>query len=168
MQVSKFSLCTLTVTLVTGVATMLHAQEVRHVPFPESYRSWQLVKSIVVGPDSSLFATRGGIHHYYANRLAIAGYKTGKFPEGAIIVDEAMWMKDGDGLAKGIWLENGRRFIEVMSKDANLYKATDGWGYERFEGETHNGQLGPDGQAHCNDCHEKAQSHNHVYSSLRP
>lgn len=168
MQVSKFLPSAPMLMCFTVGAATLHAQKIVHVPFPETYRSWQLVKSIVVGPDSSLFATRGGIHHYYANSLAIDGYRTGKFPEGAIIVDEAMWMKDGDGLAKGIWLENGQRFLEVMSKDADVYKATDGWGYERFEGETHNGQLGADGQAHCNECHEKAQNHNHVYSNLRP
>src|SRR4051794_3289964 len=92
---------------VVAANATLRAQEVAHVPFPEKYRSWQLVKSIVLGPDSPLFATRGGIHHYYANSQAIDGYKTGKFPEGSVIVDEAMWMKEGDGLAKGIWLENG-------------------------------------------------------------
>ena len=167
MLVSRLPLYAVTFTCFICADATLQAQEVTHVPFPEAYRSWQLVKSIVVGPDSTLFATRGGIHHYYANSLAIDGYRTGKFPEGSVIVDEAMWMKDGDGLAKGIWLENGQRFLEVMSKDADIYKATDGWGYERFEGDTHDGQLGTDGQAHCNECHEKAQNHNHVYSNLR-
>jgi len=148
--------------------SLVHAEEVKHVPFPESYRSWQLVKSIVVGPDSPLFETRGGIHHYYANAAAITGYRTGKFPEGSVIVDEAMWMKDGEGLAKGIWMESEVRFLEVMNKDAALYKVPGGWGYERFDGNNQQGKLDTDGQAHCLTCHEKAPNGDHVYSHLRP
>jgi hypothetical protein len=167
MRISNTSSSALMLACILVGAASLHAQEVKHVPYPDSYRSWQLVKSIVVGPDSTLFGARGGIHHYYANSLAIIGYRTGKFPEGSIIVDEAMWMKDGDGLAKGIWLENGQRFLEVMSKDAN-YKSTDGWGFERFDADTHNGQLDAESQSHCHACHENAKDRDHVYSSLRP
>jgi hypothetical protein len=151
-----------------GAEDMTHAQKASHVPFPESYRSWQLVKSIVVGPDSPLSAMRGGIHHYYANPAAIIGYQTGKFPDGAVIVDEAMWMKAGEGMAKGIWMENEVRFLEVMSKDAALYSTSGGWGYQRFEGDDHQGKLDTDSQAHCFACHEKAKDRDHVYSSLRP
>jgi hypothetical protein len=138
------------------------------VQFPDQYRSWRLVKSIVVGPECALFSTRGGIHNYYANPQAIVGYRTGKFPDGAVIVDEANWMKDGEGIAKGIWMENGVRFLEVMSKDAQDYKQFDGWGYERFVADSRSGQLGADGQGHCHECHAKAKDRDLVFSSLRP
>lgn len=154
--------------LVAAAGITLRAQEPARVPFPEKYRSWQLVKSIVVGPECALFSARGGIHHYYANPEAVVGYQTGKFPDGAVIVDEANWMKDGEGIAKGIWMESGVRFLEVMNKDSESYEASDGWGYERFEGVSRTGMLGADGQAHCHECHAKAKDRDLVYSSLRP
>ncbi|HEU4602607.1 MAG TPA: cytochrome P460 family protein [Steroidobacteraceae bacterium] len=169
MQVFRIPLYAATaLCLVIGTAVSIRAQEPAYVPFPENYRSWQLVKSIVVGPDCALFSKRGGIHHYYANSEAVEGYKTGKFPAGSIIVDEAMWMKDGEGVAKGIWLENGRRFLEVMRRDPNAYKDMDGWGYERFDGEDRVGKLGPGGQDHCHSCHVNAKDHDLVFSRMRP
>jgi hypothetical protein len=156
------------VSVVVGASVTLRAQEPAHVSFPEKYRSWQLVKSIVVGPECALFAARGGIHNYYANSQAVEGYQTGKFPDGAVIVDEANWMKDGEGLAKGIWMENGVRFLEVMSKDAQTFKGSDGWGYERFESDSRIGKLGAEGQAHCHECHVNAKQRDLVFSSLRP
>jgi hypothetical protein len=154
--------------LVTAASVRLLAEEPVRVEFPGEYRSWQLVKSIVVGPECALFSARGGIHNYYANSQAIVGYQTGKFPDGSVIVDEANWLKDGEGLAKGIWMENGVRFLEVMRKDSQGYKASDGWGYERFEADSHVGRLGADGQAHCHECHAKVKDRDLVFSSLRP
>jgi hypothetical protein len=169
MRVFRIPIYAITaVGLVVAASVTLFAQEPAVVPFPETYRSWQLVKSIVVGPQCALFSSRGGIHNYYANPQAIVGYRTGKFPDGAFIVDEANWMKDGEGLAKGIWMENGVRFLEVMSKDAQRYGASDGWGYERFEGSSRTGQLGVEGQAHCHGCHANAKDRDLVFSSLRP
>jgi hypothetical protein len=156
------------VCVIVGASVALHAQEPAHVSFPEKYRSWQLVKSIVVGPECSFFAARGGIHNYYANTQAVEGYQTGKFPDGSVIVDEANWMKDGEGLAKGIWMENGVRFLEVMSKDAQTFKESDGWGYERFEGNSRTGELGTEAQGQCHSCHANAKERDLVFSSLRP
>jgi hypothetical protein len=43
------------------------------VAYPDGFRSWTLVKSLIVGPDHQSFAKRGGIHHYYANEIRAAG-----------------------------------------------------------------------------------------------
>src|SRR5262245_47559336 len=72
-------------------------QTTSSVPFPAGYRSWQHVKSLVVGPGNKSFAKRGGIHHYYANEKATEGYRTGSFSNGSIIVDEAVTAKEGEG-----------------------------------------------------------------------
>ena len=59
----------------------------QEVPFPEGYRAWHHVKSVVAGPGSKSFASEGGkIFQFYANPPAVEGYRTGKFPNGAIIV----------------------------------------------------------------------------------
>src|SRR5579862_3317463 len=81
-------------TTLTVVATMW-SEEKPDVPFPEGFRSWQLVMSDVVGPEHQSFAARGGIHHFYANAKALDGYRTGKFSNGSILVDEGVFTKDG-------------------------------------------------------------------------
>jgi Cytochrome P460 len=156
----------LIVGLVSAVA-VIRAEDQRHAAFPEDYRTWRHVKTLVVGPESPNFAKRGGFHHYYANDLAAAGYRTGKFPNGSVIVDEAVFTKDGEGPAKGLLLESGMRFLDVMVKDDVLYKETGGWSYEHFDGGEKVSRLTPDEQKNCNECHARAD-HDHVFSRIRP
>ena len=152
--------------LVAGTATS--GQSTPSVPFPQGYRSWQHVKSIVVGPGHKSFQRRGGIHHYYANEKATEGYRTGMFPNGSIIVDEAVTAKDGEGDAAGILLEGTRRALDVMVKDDRLYKETGGWGFEHFEGDEPAGQLGVEQRTQCYQCHSKRKDRDHVFSVIRP
>src|SRR5690606_24843369 len=56
------------------------------VPFPEGYRDWHHVKSMVIEQGHPLFDSFGGIHHLYANEAAVTGYRQGIFPDGAVIV----------------------------------------------------------------------------------
>jgi Cytochrome P460 len=58
------------------------------IRFPEDFRTWAHVKRVLIGPDSSFFVTDGGIHHIYANRIALEGYRTGTFPADSIIVSQ--------------------------------------------------------------------------------
>ncbi len=107
------------------------------MPYPDGFRSWTHVKSLIVGPDHESFSKRGGIHHYYANDNAVSGYRAGIFPDGSIVVDEAVFMMDGEGRSKGLMLEGERRSLDVMVKDSRRYGTTGGWGYEHFERERH-------------------------------
>lgn len=137
------------------------------VPYPDGFRSWTVVKSLVVGPEHESFAKRGGIHHYYANEKAVVGYRTGTFPDGAIVVDEAVHTRDGEGRARGILLEGDRRFLDVMVKDGSRFEATGGWGYEHFDGGDRAGRLSENERAACSACHVKAPT-DHVFSRMRP
>lgn len=143
------------------------AEDKADVPYPSGFREWQHVKSIVVGPEHSSFVNRGGIHHTYANDKALQGYRTGKFPDGAVIVDEGVSTKDGEGQAKGITLEAGRRSVEVMVKNDHLYKETGGWGFQAFAGDERTAKLDVSGQARCHSCHSKAKDRDYVFSSVR-
>src|SRR5262249_29794487 len=67
------------------------------VPFPSNHREWTHVKTMFVGPQSKNFERRGGFHHYYANREAVEGYRTHKFPDGAVIVDEGVYTREEGG-----------------------------------------------------------------------
>ena len=137
------------------------------VPYPEGFRSWVVMKSLVVGPAHASFPNRGGLHHYYANDKAVAGYRTGTFPDGAIVVDEAVFTKEGEGTATGLLLEGERRFLDVMVKDAQRYKSTGGWGYEHFDRDDQAGRLTDAERGTCASCHAKAPA-DHVFSRIRP
>jgi hypothetical protein len=107
------------------------AEKSPEVPFPDGYRSWQHVKSVVIGPEHKSFASEGGkIFQFYANPRAIEGYRAGKFPNGSVIVRETLRTIAGEGESKGILNEGERSALDVMVKDDQLYKEMGGWGFE--------------------------------------
>jgi cytochrome P460 len=153
---------------VATIVAAISAQPAATISFPHDYRSWQHVKSIVVGPEHTSFARRGGMHHYYANKIALEGYRTGTFPNGSVIVDEGVSTKDGEGQAKGILLESGRRSLDVMMKNDKVYTDTGGWAFEHFDGEDTTGRLDAKGRTTCYECHSKQKDRDHVFSTIRP
>jgi hypothetical protein len=87
------------------------------VPFPAEYRKWAVARSLVVGPDSKSFATNGGFHHYYANEKAMEGFRTGQFPDGSVVVDERLEVRQEAGAT----FEGPRKSVAVMEKEATRY-----------------------------------------------
>jgi hypothetical protein len=142
------------------------AAERPEVAFPEGYRSWQHVKSVINGPGHKSFASEGGkIFQFYANPQAIDGYRTGKFANGSIIVRETLRAIAGEGDSKGILNEGERSALDVMAKDDALFKETGGWGFETFDSK--NGRLAESARAQCYSCHSKQQDRDLVFSTLR-
>ena len=136
------------------------------VPFPEGYRSWQHVKSVIAGPGSKGFATDGGkIYHFYANPAAVEGYRDGKFPNGAILVRETLHAVPGQGASEGVLSEGDRTALDVMLKDDTLFKDTAGWGFETFNSKSE--RLAEKDRAQCYACHSKQKDHDLVFTSLR-
>jgi len=159
-----------TTALAVGLLTtvvILAAGDEPPVHYPDGFRSWTHVKSLVVGPDHELFASRGGLHHYYANAEAVAGYRTGTFPDGSIVVDEAVFLRDGEGRARGLQVEGERRFLDVMVKSRGRFGSTGGWGYEHFDRDDTIGRLSDRDRATCSACHSNAPT-DHVFSRIRP
>ena len=138
------------------------------VAYPEGFRSWQHVKTDVVGPEHASFANRGGFHHFYANAAALEGFRTGKFPNGSVLVDENVVAKDGEDRLKGLQLEGERRAVDVMVKDDRLYKDTGGWGFEHFNGNNRTGTLTTDARGKCFACHGKQTDRDSVFGRIRP
>ena len=157
---------TLKVILLTAAA-LGAAEEKATVPYPDAFRSWKHVKSTVVGPEHKSFPRRGGIHHFYGNDPAMEGYRTGKFPNGSMIVEEIVFGKDGEGESKGILLEGDRRTVNVMVKNSQLYTETGGWGYESYEGDSRTGMLTSKIQSTCHACHSTQKDRDNVFSSVR-
>jgi hypothetical protein len=134
------------------------------VPYPTGYRDWHHVKSMVIDKGHPLYEAFGGIHHLYANPKAVAGYKSGKFPDGAVIVFDLLEAKSADNAVT----EGPRKVVGVMHKNTKRYAATGGWGFEGFAGGDQANRVVPDNAASaCFSCHEPQKGHDYVFSRLR-
>jgi Cytochrome P460 len=135
------------------------------VPFPDGYRSWRHVKSVVVGPEHRSFASEGGkIFQFYANPQAVEGYRAGTFPNGSVLVRETLHTIAGEGESKGILKEGEPSGLDVMRKDDRLYKETGGWGFETFDSK--NARRAEKDRAQCYACHSKQKDHDLVFTTL--
>ena len=134
------------------------------IRFPAEFREWAHVKSVLVGPEAPSFPTEGGIHHIYANPKALDGYRTGRFPDGSVVVYNLLETTAANGLT----LEGPARRVDVMVKDSQRYRETGGWGFARFKGDNRqDGALGPEAQRSCFACHDKRKDHDAVFSEFR-
>ena len=131
------------------------------VAYPDGFRDWKHVKSMVINKGHPLFDAVGGMHHIYANKKALDGYKKGKFADGSVIVFDLFEAVDKDNAVA----EGGRKAVIVMSKNAKAFKATDGWGYEVFA--DRKGTLDAKAQADCHACHTSQKGKDFVFSALR-
>jgi Cytochrome P460 len=146
------------------VAFHVSARQDDGVPYPTGYRQWAHVKSTLVGPESQAFKTNGGLHHFYANEQALEGYRTGKFPDGSILIDDLLDTQAGK--APGTTAEGSRKRLAVMVRNEKRYASTGGWGFEVFKADTQTGSLDQAGRTACFDCHQTA-SPDLVFSELR-
>ena len=148
------------------IALTLHAAAGQDdkIAYPAQFRGWAHIKSTLVGPQNPGFASNGGLHHFYANEKGVEGYRTGAFPDGAILIDDLLETKDAS--TAGVTGEGARRRLAVMVKDSKRFADTGGWGFEVFKGDTQTGSLTSDARAACFACHQKAAK-NAVFSELR-
>ena len=134
------------------------------VEYPEGYRTWAHVKSSFTGPTSPRFATSGGFQHIYANEQAIRGYRTRVFPEGSVIVFD--WLESTE--ANGAFTEGARRQVDVMVRDSVRFRASGGWGFQRFVKDSRTEHAATPTPQQCHTCHANLARDGLVLSSYRP
>ncbi|MBX9812543.1 MAG: cytochrome P460 family protein [Burkholderiales bacterium] len=142
-----------------------YAAEPAQVPYPTGYRDWHHVKSMVINSGHPLYQSFGGIHHLYANKKAVEGYRKGRFPDGAVIVFDLLEAKTADDAVT----EGPRKVVGVMHRDAKKFRDTGGWGFEGFKGDSRTERaVGKDAATACYQCHAQQKDKDFVFSSLRP
>ena len=135
------------------------------VPYPEGYRDWTHVKSMVIEEGHPLYGAFGGIHHLYANEAAMAGYESGAFPDGAVIVFDLL---EAIGAENAV-TEGDRKVVGVMRRDVAAYADTGGWGFEGFGGgDPDNRVVGDEAASACYACHTSQVDNGYVFSRYRP
>lgn len=131
--------------------------------YPSNYRQWQHVKSMVIQQGHPLFDAFGGIHHIYANKKAMQGYREKKtYPDGSIIVFDLLDTK----LENNAILEGNRKVVGVMIKNSKKFKDTGGWGFFAFKGDTKE-QIVKDMKTSCFECHAAQKDTDYVFSTYR-
>ena len=134
------------------------------VPYPQGYRDWTHVKSMVIQPGHPLHEAFGGIHHLYANKAAMQGYAKGRFPDGAVIVFDLLEAKSADNAIQ----EGARKVVGVMQKDSKKFAATGGWGFEGFKGDSKTERaVGANAATACYQCHTSRKDNDFVFSTTR-
>lgn len=132
------------------------------VPYPEGYRRWFHVKSMVIEPGHPLYESFGGIHHVYANAAAERGLATGVYADGAVFAFDLLATDEGGNAIQ----EGKRKVLGVMHKSAAAFASTGGWGFAGF---TDDGKdVVTDMRGQCFQCHEGQRQKDYVFSRLRP
>jgi hypothetical protein len=135
------------------------------VAYPEGYRDWTHVKSMVIREGHELYEAFGGIHHIYANPPAIEGYRRGAFPDGAVIAFDLLEAEQNDGAIT----EGPRKVLGVMVRDRDRFADTGGWGFEGFAGgDPARRAVGADAKEACFRCHTSQEDRDYVFSRWRP
>ena len=133
------------------------------VSYPNDYRTWRHVKSMVINDAHSLADPFEGIHHIYANKKALEGLKSNSYQNGAIFVFDLLTAER----TKEATVEGKRKFIGVMSYDKTKYKKTGNWGFEAFAGDSQEKRVVKDSGISCFQCHVGVEDKNYVFSEYR-
>ena len=132
--------------------------------FPEGYRHWTHVRSAIGHPPPGDPRLRfDGLHHIYANDIAVAGYRTGSFKDGAVLVFDRFAVKaDSRGIEPA-----ERLSIDVMVRDSARFADSGGWGFERFAGDNMQTPVIDDlERQQCVACHRRVEGRGMVFSRL--
>lgn len=143
-----------------GSGFSLHVDNM--VKYPEGYRGWTHVKSMVIEEGHPLYNAFGGVHHIYANEKALKGLEKDSYPDGAVFVFDLLEASKNENAIT----EGGRKVVGVMEKNRTSFASTGGWGFEAFKGDTTE-RVVKDQKADCFTCHETEKHRDFVFSRYR-
>jgi hypothetical protein len=139
------------------------ADDVAAVGYPQGYRSWSHVKSMIIQPGHPLETPFGGIHHVYANANAMQGLSSGEYEQGAVFVFDLLnYHEEGK-----VIVEKDRIRLDVMQYDSAKFADTGNWGYDTFVGDSAEQRMEQDVVSACYTCHIPAKKSGYVYSKYR-
>jgi len=154
----------LTAICLTASTAALVSAENAVVPYPDDYRNWKHVKSMLIQPGHELENPFQGIHHVYANDKALSGLQTGQYADGAVLAFDLLEYTEADKTIQ----EGKRKLLGVMHKNSSQFSRTGGWGFEGFAGDSKTERLTNDGGQSCYGCHMPQKDKDYVFSQIRP
>jgi len=151
------------IVILSGLLSLTPAVAEESVSYPEGYRDWVHVKTMVIHPGHPLENPFLGIHHIYANDAARRGLETGTFADGAVFAFDLLEYSTDDAAST----EGPRVLLGVMEKDQARFPQTGGWGFEGWGGDSRTERLVSDGGTGCYGCHMQVQDRDYVFSQWR-
>lgn len=140
------------------------------ISFPEGFRDWFTVNSMIVAKDSPISSQIGGMHLIYVNAKGLPTLKKGgplPYPDGTVFADDVHEFSVVDGS----YVEGNKKAVTAMIKDAKKYPTTGGWGFQAWAGGDPAKPLVPDA-AHaitaCFNCHTPRKDHDYTFSTYIP
>jgi hypothetical protein len=140
------------------------------VSFPNGFRDWFVVNSMIVTKDSAMFDQIGGMHIIYVNATGLPTLKKGgpfPYPDGTVFADDVHEFS----VKEGSYVEGNKKAVTVMVKDAKKYPTTGGWGFQVWAGGDPSKPLVPDA-AHaipaCFECHTPQKDQDYTFSTYIP
>jgi hypothetical protein len=155
--------------IVTGLLALgtlgLMAASNSPVAYPDGYRDWTHVKSMVIQAGHPLFDSFGGVHHIYANDKALAALKRGgtQYPDGSVFVFDLLEAP----VENNAVVEGKRKIVGVMEKNSKRFATTGGWGFEGFKADTRERAVSDTG-ASCWACHQSQTKTDGTFTAWRP
>ena len=148
---------------VSVVVSLSMAGDENKVAYPNDYRTWTHLKSMVINDAHSLSDPFEGIHHIYANKKALDGLKSNSYEDGATFVFDLLTAER----TKEATVEGKRKFIGVMLYDKTKYKKTGNWGFEAFAGDSNDKRVVKDSGVSCFQCHVGVENKSYVFLEYR-
>lgn len=162
MKTTTKLLC-LSIALAAACTATRHLAPGDAVPYPDRYREWTHVRSMVIERGHPLFDAFGGIHHIYANDVALEALRGGGgYEDGAVFAFDLLEAESAGGAV----LEGKRKVLGVMHRDERAFPSTGGWGFAAFAGESRDNVVA-DPRSGCFECHAERESSGYVFSEWR-
>lgn len=152
------------ITLISALLLLLTSQSYAGtVDYPEGYRQWTHIKSMLIEPGHPLESPFQGLHHVYGNSKAVKGLNGGNYSDGSVLVFDLLSYNQKDKTIQ----EGTRKLVGVMVKNEKAFKSTGGWGFEGFAGDSKSKRLVGDGGQGCYTCHTSQEKSDFVFSKMR-
>jgi hypothetical protein len=118
---------------VVAISVIILSAQPAHedIAFPNGFRDWFAVNSMVVTKDSVPFSPIAGMHFIYVNAKGRATLEKGgpfPYPDGTMFADDVHEFSEIDGS----YVEGRKKAVTVMVTDARKYAATGGWGFQAW------------------------------------
>jgi hypothetical protein len=139
-----------------------------HLPNVDYRKDWVMLGSYAVAADSGTQGSQG-LHVVYTQPESVAAYRrTGKFPDGAVLIKE-LFTTTTEAMTTGtVSRADKTAGWFVMIKDStNRYPGNklwgDGWGWAYFDANDRVRTKSTDYEANCKGCHVPVQNSDWVY-----
>lgn len=142
-----------------------------NISIPKDYRDWAFLGTWHIAPEKGTGDAAGaaGFHNVYTQLSTVEAYrKTGKFPDGAVIVKELLKSKTGDMTTGEVTWATEIEGWFVMVKDTqgrfpNSPLWGNGWGWVLFNSDNPEKTVTRNWRIDCLGCHIPAKQTDWVF-----